>query len=77
MRRSNENISGKGDCIEEFFSELFPEELYAETIVRHSPVNDPLAAVTIDGVQEWQKQGKRYDKGKDLVFVSGTNRAPW
>ncbi len=49
------------DTFVEFFLEIPPEELFAEANVRHSPVKDPLAAETIDGVLEWQKQRKSYE----------------
>ena len=50
------------DTFVEFFPEIPPEELFAESNVRHSPAKDPLAAETIDGVLDWQKQGKFYEK---------------
>jgi len=51
----------KTDTFVEFFPEMSPEELFAGGNIRHSPAKDPLAAPTLDGVLEWQKQGKFYE----------------
>ncbi len=48
------------DSFVEFFPEIPPEELFDEAIIRHSPLKDPLAASTLDGVLDWQKKGNYY-----------------
>ena len=49
------------DTFVEFFPEIPPEEFFLTANIRHSPIKDPLAAETLEGVLEWQKQGKFYD----------------
>ena len=49
------------DTFVEFFPEIPPEELFSDSSIRHSPAKDPLAARTLDGVLEWQKEGKFYE----------------
>ena len=49
------------DTFVEFFPEIAPEDLYNETNIRHSPLKDPLAAPSLDGVLEWQKKGNYYE----------------
>jgi len=55
------------DTFVEFFPELAPEELFDEANVRHSPLKDPLAAPTLDGVLEWQKEGHYYESERASV----------
>ena len=49
------------DTFVEFFPEIPPEELYDEAIIRHSPLKDPLAALSLDEILEWQKKGNYYE----------------
>ncbi len=48
------------DSFVEFFPEEPPEKLFVEPNVSHSLSKDPLAAATLDGVLEWQKNGNFY-----------------
>ena len=48
------------DSFVEFFPEESPDELFSAPNVSHSLANDPLAALTLDGVLEWQKNGNFY-----------------
>ena len=48
------------DSFIEFFPEESPEKLFVEPNVSHSLSKDPLAAATLDGVLEWQKNGNFY-----------------
>ena len=48
------------DSFVEFLPEEPPEKLFDGSNVSHSLSQDPLAAATLDGVLEWQKNGNFY-----------------